>query len=377
MSSYLTIKYIDGVGSLRPLLKRIFAALTGLAVICLAYLLFWPVPIEPQAWNPPENKGYVGVFAPNNRLSNLERVSLQGDYGAEDAAFGPDGLLYMSTHGGKILRYEPETGEMSTFTQTGGRPLGIEFGPNGNLYVADAYRGLLEISRDGGVSVLTDSTDDGSPILFADDLDVASDGTIYFSDASTRFGAKEWGGPLPASLMETIEAGRSGRVLVYSPETQSTTIIMEDLAFANGVALTEDEKSLLVVETGGYAIKKLALGSDAPAETLIDNLPGYPDNINRNADGSFWVGVAYPRTEEADALADKPFLRKIIVRLPFQPDLPGYGLVFKMDEHGAIQSVLQDPTSGYAAITGLIEGPNGEAYLTSVSEIDLGLLVQK
>lgn len=359
------------------LLKRIAKGLSGLIVLCLAYLLFWPVPVEPQAWNPPENEGYVGAFAPNDVLAMLDRISLKGDYGSEDAAFGADGMFYMSSHGGKILRYDPEMGELSTFTQTGGRPLGIEFGPDGNLYVADAYRGLLQISPDGDVSVLTNSTDNGSPILFADDVDVASDGTIYFSDASTRFGAKEWGGPLPASLMETIEAGRSGRVLVYAPETQSTTIIAEGFAFANGVALTEDEKSLLIVETGAYAIKKLSLETSGPAETLIDNLPGYPDNINRNADGSFWVGVAYPRTEEADALADKPFIRKIIVRLPFQPELPGYGLVFKMDEQGAIQSVLQDPESGYAAITGLIEGPDGEAYLTSVSETDLGLLVTR
>lgn len=356
------------------LLKRISKGLAVLVALGLAYFLFWPVPVEPQAWNPPENKGYTGVFAPNNALASVERVSLQGDYGAEDAAFGPDGLLYMSSHGGKILRYAPDTGKLEEFTQTGGRPLGIEFGPDGNLYVADAYRGILQITPDGNVSVLTNSTDEGSPILFADDLDVASDGTIYFSDASTRFGAKQWGGPLPASLLENIEAGRSGRLLVYVPKTQSTTIVMEGVSFANGVALTEDEKSLVFVETGSYAVKKLLLNSNAVAETLIDNLPGYPDNINRNADGTFWVGLAYPRTAEADALADKPFFRKIIVRLPFQPELPGYGLVFRMDEYGEIQKVLQDAESGYAAITGLIEGPDGTAYLTSVSETDLGLL---
>lgn len=359
---------------MRPTLKRIAKGFAMLVLLCLAYLLFWPVPIEPQAWNPPENKGYVGVFAPNDALASLERISLQGEYGAEDAAFGPDGLLYMSSHGGKILRYAPETGELDEFAQTGGRPLGIEFGPDGNLYVADAYKGLVQITPAGDASLLTNRTDDGSPILFADDLDVASDGTIYFSDASTRFGAEKWGGPLPASLMENIEYRRSGRILTYVPETKSTTILLEDLAFANGVALTEDQQSLLIVETGAFAIKKLQLGADAPAEILVDNLPGYPDNINRNADGTFWIGVAYPRTAEADVLADKPFLRKIIVRLPFQLPLPGYGLVFKMDAFGEIQKVLQDPESGYSAITGLIEGPDGSSYLTSVTETDLGLL---
>lgn len=259
---------------MRLSLKRIALSFAGLVGLCIAYLLFWPVPIEPQSWNPPRNEGYVGVFAPNSALDDLTRVSLNGDYGAEDAAFGPDGLLYMSSHSGNILRYAPETQEVEVFAQTGGRPLGIEFGTNGDLIVADAYRGLLQITNDGVSTVLTNKTDDGSPILFADDLDIAADGTVYFSDASTRFGAKKWGGPLPASLLETIENGLSGRVLAYSPETQSTIVVLEGLAFANGVALTQDEKSLLVVETGAYSIKKLSLDSSEPPETIVENLPG-------------------------------------------------------------------------------------------------------
>lgn len=361
---------------MRQFLKRAFLGIIGLVLLCAGYLLLWPVPIEPKAWNPPKNDGYVGVFAPNEALTDVKRVSLEGDYGAEDAAFGPDGLLYMSSHSGFILRYDPGSNELETFAQTGGRPLGIEFGPSGDLFVADAYRGLLKIDRNGNVSVLTNSTDDGSPIRFADDVAVASNGTIYFSDASTRFGAEDWGGPLEASLMETLEFGRSGRVLYYYPQSQSTKVIMDGLAFANGVALTQDEKHLLVVETGTFSVWRLALETAELPKALVQNLPGYPDNINRNVDGTFWIGIAYPRTQEADYLADKPIIRKMIARLPFQPELPRYGLVFKMDAEGEIQSVLHDPAGRYAAITGLIEGRDGTAYLTSVTEPDLAILAQ-
>ena len=170
------------------MLKRLLKSGAVLLVMGLAYLLFWPVPIDPVAWDAPETEGYTGDFAADERLEALDRISLGNHSGPEDVAVGPDNLVYISTHDGAILKFDPASGNITEFANTQGRPLGIEFGNDGVLYVADAYRGLLQLDAGGEITVLADETTDGSPILYADDLDITSEAITYFSDASTKFG---------------------------------------------------------------------------------------------------------------------------------------------------------------------------------------------
>ncbi|MEP1931164.1 MAG: SMP-30/gluconolactonase/LRE family protein [Roseibium sp.] len=356
--------------------KRLLSTIAALIFALGAYLLLWPVPIDPVAWNAPNNPGYSGDYAPKDGLAAISRVSLGGYSGPEDAALGPDGLLYIATHEGAILQYDPVSSEVSVFAETGGRPLGIEFSGDGKLYVADAFRGLLEISDDGKVFVLADKTTSGSPILYADDLDIAPDGSVYFTDASTKFGAQQNGGTLPASLLDLMEHGPNGRVLRYDPATDETTSMLEGLSFANGLALTQSGEHYLVVETGTYSVLKVALDGTSEPVTIVENLPGFPDNINRNSDGTFWMGIVSPRSPVADAIADKPSLRKVVMRLPafIRPAAQRYGFLVKINEAGDILETLQDPSGSYALTTGLIEGEGGTQFITSLTEPDLGVL---
>ena len=65
-------------------MKRIFkglGGLAGLALLIIGYLSFWPVAIDPVVWNAPEDKGYVGAFAANTQLANLERLSIGDIHG--------------------------------------------------------------------------------------------------------------------------------------------------------------------------------------------------------------------------------------------------------------------------------------------------------
>lgn len=358
------------------MISRTFSTIAIVILLLGAYLLLWPVPIDPVVWNVSPNNGYSGAYAPNDGLANIKRISLRGRTGPEDAAFGPDGLLYIATHEGVIVRYDPVSGDVSEFAKTGGRPLGIEFSKDGKLYVADAYRGLLEISKDGNVTVRANQTDSGTPIKFADDLDIAPDGSVYFSDASTRFGAKQSGGTLAASMLDLMEHQLSGRVLRYDPANDKTTIVLDDLSFANGIAMTKNGKHYLVVETGTYSIKKVALDGNSDPETIIENLPGFPDNINRNSDGTFWVGIVSPRSAVADALSGQPFLRRVVMRLPafMRPSAKRHGFVIKINEAGDVLETLQDASGSYALTTGLIEGGDGKRFITSLIEPELGVL---
>lgn len=359
-------------------MKTLFGAALALLLIAAAYLMFWPVPIEPVAWKAPENAGYVGDFAPNERLATPKLIGLAGHSGPEDAALGPDGLLYVATKDGAIVKVDLASGVTAEFAQTNGRPLGMEFGSDGRLYVSDAYRGLMAVERDGKAVLLSDQTADGSPIQYANDLDITRSGLVYFSDASTKFGARDIGGTYEASLLDIMEHGPNGRILKYDPTTGQTDIVLPGLSFANGVALAEDDSFLLISETGTYTVLKLWLSGDkaGEVETVIENLPGFPDNLNRVGDGSFWLGLVSPRSGIVDALSDKPFMRKVIQRLPasIRPKAQRYGFVVRIDGNGTVLETIQAPQGFYALTTGATPGPNGELVITSLTEPRLGYL---
>lgn len=99
------------------------------------------------------------------------------------------------------------------FVNTGGRVLGFDFDGRGRMVVADAMKGLLAITPDRQVSMLADRVSPHDPIRYANAVVVAPDGTIYFTDASTRFSPAAWGGTYEASVLDILEQAASGRVL--------------------------------------------------------------------------------------------------------------------------------------------------------------------
>lgn len=72
--------------------------------------------------------------------------------------------------------------------KTCGRPLGLRFDKgSGNLYIADAYYGLMVVGSDGGLAKPLATEINGKPILFANDLDIHSNGSIFFTDTSMKY----------------------------------------------------------------------------------------------------------------------------------------------------------------------------------------------
>jgi sugar lactone lactonase YvrE len=348
-----------------------------------AYLCFWPVPIEPRSWSAPTAPGFTGPYAPNTRLAGLRSIDTGGEVGPEHIAIGPDGRLYAAMEGGVLLRMDPDGGRREVFAKTGGRVLGFDFDASGRMIAADPMKGLLAVTREGSVSVLLDRVSANDPIRYANSIVVAPDGTIYFTDASTRFAPSEWGGTLEASVLDILEQSASGRVVAHDPATGSTRVVARGLSFANGIALASDGRTLFVSETGRYRIWKidgsardLDVQSGSPqARPLIDNLPGYPDNVMRGRDGRIWVGLFRPRNPAADGLAQWPFVRKMLQRLPrsWLPLGAPYGHIFAFNEEGRVIEDLQDPSGAYPATTGATETAE-RLYIHSLTARTIGWL---
>jgi sugar lactone lactonase YvrE len=340
------------------MIKKILLALLIIIIAIVLYFLAWPVPIDPVAWKAPPNPGYTGKFAQNERLKGLEVYKIGDNHGPEDIALDKLGRIYGATHEGNIVRLQPDGSKPENWAKTGGRPLGIDFDNDGNLIVADAFRGLLSISPDGTVKELA-TVADGIPIVYADDVDVAADGKIYFSDASTKFSAKAIGDTMAASILEGIEHAGTGRLLVYDPATGKATTLIEGLFFANGVAVSHDQTYVLVNDTWFYRVIRYWISGPkkGKSEPLIENLPSFPDNISTGLNGRFWVALVSPRNPLIDSLAGNPFMRKVILRMPafLQPAAQPYGHIIAIDGSGNVLEDLQDPAGGYPINTSVTE----------------------
>ncbi len=357
-------------------ISLLFKCIAMALLVAMVYLLFWPVSVDPVAWNAPPNPGYQAEFEANTRLADLELFSLQGLHGPEDIALDESGRVYASTGEGYIVRLDPKSRTLERWVNTQGRPLGIEFDANGKLIVADAYKGLLSIDPAGNISVLSDQLE-GSAIRYADDLDIADDGIIYFSDASTKFGAREYGGAFEASLLDVLEHGGHGRLLRYDPLKGETQVVVEGINFANGVAVSHDQRSVLLNETGSYRVLKISIVAETygKREILLDDLPGFPDNLSRGLDGRYWLGLIAPRSALLDKLSDQPFLRKIVQRLPpqFRPKALPYAHVIALNEQGDIEANYQAPQAQYSHVTGVTETRDW-LYVSNLMATSLGRL---
>ena len=361
------------------MLKKILWLSLIITLFIVLYFVAWPVPIEPVAWRSPANPGYSGSFAPNVRLKGIQVLPIGDNHGPEDIALDAQGRIYAATHEGRIVRLQADGSNPINWVETGGRPLGIDFDNQGNLIVADAFRGLLSIAADGTITELATMAD-GVPIRYADDVDVAADGKIYFSDASTKFGAKECGGTYKASLLDLIEHGSHGQLLVYDPVTGKTATLIKGLNFANGVAVSHDQSYVLVNDTGSYRIMRYWLNGPKKGsfEPLIDKLPSFPDNISTGPDGRFWVAFVSPRNALLDKLSDKPFLRKMIQRLPafLRPKAIAYGHIIAINGDGKVLHDLQDPDGTYPINTSITETKH-YLYIGSLISPTLGRLPKK
>ncbi|MEM7106465.1 MAG: SMP-30/gluconolactonase/LRE family protein [Bacteroidota bacterium] len=339
---------------------KLLLLILGLAIL---YLLFWPIDVDPVKWEAPAPPLMEGDYAINDYLANIEIISTGEYHGPEDIAIDSSGQIFAGVEEGKILTWKPGDKEASIFADTKGRPLGLHFDSTGHLIVADAVKGLLSVSKAGKIEVLSTEAN-GKPFAFTDDLEIAPDGKIYFSDASWKWGVHDF-------VMDLMEQRPYGRLLVYDPSTKSTEVLLEDLYFANGIAVSKNNDFVLVNETGRYRITRYWV--DGPnkgqSDIFIDNLPGFPDGVSFNGDDIFWVALPSPRKASVDQLHASPFMKKIMLRFPkwMHPKATRYGFVLGLDHGGNVIYNLQDPAGPFSQVTS-VQQFGDEIFLGSLVE---------
>jgi sugar lactone lactonase YvrE len=327
--------------------------------------------IDPVAWRPQAAPSRARRRSSDVPLPPLQVLDV-GGHGPEDVVVADDGTVYTGTADGLVrrLRTEPDGQvRVTAVADTGGRPLGVEWLPDGRLLVCDAYRGLLAVDVAAGaggdltdrVELLADAAD-GVPFTCCNNAAVGRDGTIWFTDSSARHDLANY-------RADIFEHSGTGRLLRRDPDGSTHTLVT-GLAFANGVALTADESAVFYAETAGYRLNRLWLTGDRAGETevVLDNLPGFPDNLSRGDDGLVWMAMASPRDRLVDLLAPVPFARRVAWALPeaLQPraKLGTWAMAVDPDS-GAVVHDLQGRHQRFGMSTGVREH-QGRVWLGSL-----------
>lgn len=135
-----------------------------------------------------------------------------------------------------------------------GRPLGLEIDPNNDqiLYIAESYHGIYRYNMDTKelkllVNVSTHS--DKINMMFINDLVVLKNGSIFFTDSSSKFSRSE-------VIKEVFESKPTGKLLHYNPVDDTLMLLKSGLTFANGIHVNTNEEFLLISETTPCRIMK-------------------------------------------------------------------------------------------------------------------------
>jgi len=318
-------------------------------------------------------------YALNDRLRDVELIGLGEVDGPEDVILDRNDNLYCGTRIGDIVRFSaPDYATPEIFAHVGGRPLGMAIDKDDNILVCVGGMGLYKIGQDRSVAKLTDETSrskdsiiDDSRLKLADDLDIAPDGKIYFSEATIRYEMHDW-------PVDALEGRGNGRIICYDPATKTTKTLLRKLVFPNGICMAHDNQSFFFAETWGCRINRYWI--DGPKagtwERLIPDLPGYPDNINRASDGTYWAALVGVRTPSLDLAMKMPGFRKRMARRVAADEwlFPNIntGCVIRFDDQGNVLETLWDfGGENHPMITSMREH-KGYLYLGGISNNRIG-----
>ncbi len=224
------------------------------------------------------------------KLAAVERIATGMRWAEGPVWFGDQRcLLWSDIPNNRIMRWDDKNGTVSEFRRPSNFANGNTRDRHGRLVTCEhGGRRVTRTEYDGSITVLMDSFD-GKPLNSPNDVVVASDGSIWFTDP-------------PFGIMGNYEGHRAKPQLgqnVYriDGETGHTTVVADDVLGPNGLCFSPDERLLYIVELRGVPNRKI-LSFDVVdggrairnKRVLIDAGPGTPDGMRCDADGNLWCG---------------------------------------------------------------------------------------
>ncbi len=215
----------------------------------------------------------AGVVAAGARVEVIKE-GFQGTEGP--IAFSDGSVIFSETTASRIVKVAPD-GTVSTFLEATEGANGLAFDAQGRLFSTLVPWGASKVAiiyPQSAKAVLADGFN-GKPFGRANDLTVAKNGVIYFTDSANAT-APDAKPPLPPALYYLQPGGK-------------VTEVLHDVVFPNGVLLSRDERTLYLNDTRG----EYMLAFDVKADGTLTNRRSFAkyDGVVKNADGSLNSGA--------------------------------------------------------------------------------------
>ncbi|KAI3913716.1 hypothetical protein MKW98_011777 [Papaver atlanticum] len=250
-----------------------------------------------------------------------------------------------------------------------GRPLGLRFDvKTGDMYICDAYLGLMKVGPEGGLATSLVTEAEGVPLKFTNDLDIDGEGNIYFTDSSVTYQRR--------NFIQLVSSGdNTGRLLKYNPNTKETTVLIRNLQFPNGLTMSKDKSFLIFCEGSIGRLSRYWLkGEKAGASEVFAILHGFPDNVRTNEKGEFWVAIHCRRSNFSYISGLYPGLRNFWLKLPITDKIQYllsiggrlHGVLVKYSCEGKLLQILEDSEGKAVKAASEVEERDGKLWISSV-----------
>jgi gluconolactonase len=204
-------------------------------------------------------------------------------------------LVWSDIPNNRQMRWLEEDGHVSTYRSPSGNSNGNTFDYSGRLLSCEHLnRRVVRYEPDGTVTVLADKWN-GKPLNAPNDIVVAPDGAIWFSDPGYGILAAYEGSRAEMQLKEAVYRidGQTGKM----------EIVCDDMFKPNGLCFSPDYKKLYIVDTGSThypdAPHNIRVYGVADARTLrngkefVNMGKGMSDGIRADVDGNIWSAAGW------------------------------------------------------------------------------------
>ncbi|WP_439514369.1 SMP-30/gluconolactonase/LRE family protein [Oceanibaculum nanhaiense] len=199
-------------------------------------------------------------------------------------------LLWSDIPNNRILKWEEETGQVSTYRRPTDFANGHTRDRQGRLVTCEhGGRRVTRTEYDGSVTVLMDGWQ-GKKLNSPNDVVVKSDGSIWFTDPPFGIHGNYEGNKAEPEVPQAVYR--------IDGQTGQASIVADDVLGSNGLCFSPDEKILYIVESRGQPYRKI-LAYDVTADgtairnkrVFVDAGPGgTPDGMRCDVDGNIWAG---------------------------------------------------------------------------------------
>lgn len=363
------------ISLLYNLFTRSFVVLL-VAMLSVNYLpdkLFHDYPFEPRALSP--NQQHSIMLEWNSMLtqksSQLEYIQLNQIRGPESVAVSKSGLVYTGLSDGRLVELDPsrqyKLRQVLKFNPSSkcidnhknidgcGRFLQLRF-HNQTLFALETNTGLYKVDIDRNTKTLIGPQKLQPTNLYnAFAFDPKEPNIVYITVSSTRW-------PLKYIMWSLLELEDSGQIIALDVDTGKRVVVIDKLMTPNGIDSDPKRDQLIFTETTGRLVSSLPLQdvraafkkanngdklSGITKKTLIQVVPGSPDNVIIDSDNAF---IALPFIKDGkdilDHVADKPSIRKAFGRAIFALGKAIEYVCVNVYKHPLLESAYKDLKSG-------------------------------